>query len=384
MAVSKSTIKNNTYKKRAAKKLGLDIWRYHFFARNITTGLDVPFFIELYIENPAVTPDAFTLMQKPKADYTTMNIQDALTADMSSLANPKDVIPSFVAVRAGIFGDVRKQINVFYAPEKLKSDKKHFNIEIESNHFTDDALSGSLTVTKKAVTMYPETMSQAGTIQWNLHYERNLDFPKIESKAGEFYLPSGIHTAFSGRLVLDQEEYMVLPKGSYGYTDKISGPNLPVPMFHISSSRLTSIFSQKLIEDSAFSVQGVYNNKVCLFAKLENDVFNISPSGISADVIWNCTQVPDDEDNEQLHWSASFTNKTYVIDVDMFCEASSMLVFDYEVPSGNNKVNKVLSGSKGTGEIRVYKRVKKNLELIHHVKVENALCEFGSEDTIEE
>ena len=55
-----------------------------------------------------------------------------------------------------------------------------------------------------------------------------------------------------------------------------------------------------------------------------------------------------------------------------------MLVRDYELPYGNHKVQKILSGSEGNGELRIYKKIKKNLELIHHAKIENCVCEYGN------
>ena len=57
-----------------------------------------------------------------------------------------------------------------------------------------------------------------------------------------------------------------------------------------------------------------------------------------------------------------------------------MLVRDYEIPEGNHKVQKVLSGSHGIGEIRLYKKFRKNLELIQHAKIENCISEFGTVD----
>ena len=55
-----------------------------------------------------------------------------------------------------------------------------------------------------------------------------------------------------------------------------------------------------------------------------------------------------------------------------------MFVRDYESPAGGRKVLKLLGGGTGTGEIRLYKQIKKNLELIEHATVTNAVCEFGN------
>ena len=109
-------------------------------------------------------------------------------------------------------------------------------------------------------------------------------------------------------------------------------------------------------------------------------MFNFSSSGKfkKYDAVFNCVPLPGEEDDEQLHWSVSIHNRTYVCDVDVFCSARVMLVRDYEMPVGKHKVQKVLSGFNGTGELRIYKKIKKNLELIHHTKIENCISEFGN------
>ena len=65
------------------------------------------------------------------------------------------------------------------------------------------------------------------------------------------------------------------------------------------------------------------------------------------------------------------------MDVDVFCLAKLMYVRSLELPEGERKVLKQLMGGNGTGEIRLYKRIKKNLELIEHAEIQTCLCEFG-------
>jgi hypothetical protein len=62
----------------------------------------------------------------------------------------------------------------------------------------------------------------------------------------------------------------------------------------------------------------------------------------------------------------------------VFCSAKEMIVREYELPSGNKKVLKILSGFTGNGELKIYKKIKKNLDLIHQSKIENCICEFGN------
>lgn len=391
MAISKANInkikKLNSYKlKGKLRKSGLDCWRYFFTGKNNTTGKEECFFIELLIENPAVSPNDFVLIQKSRPKIQIEDLQAALTGNnaIQSMDAEESVVPSFVAVRAGIYGDSRKQINRFYNFNETVIDRNHFSIQAGESLFNEDTLTGSLSLKRSDISKNPEFMSQSGTIHWNLHYERINEFPLIQAKDDTNWLPCGVMTYFTGTVVLDDEEYSVTPKYCYGYSDKSWGKNLPSPFFHLASSKLTSIFSGKLMQDTCFAVQGNYDSKLCVLCKFENEVYNFSSSGKMKKYteIYNCIPVPGEEKDEQLHWSISLTHKNFVCDIDVFCSAQQMLVRDYELPEGNHKVQKVLSGSHGTGEIRIYKKIKKNLELIHHAKIENCISEFGSIDEI--
>ena len=382
MAISKSMIKKNGYRlKGSLRKNGFDCWRYFFYAKNVITGKEESFFIELLIENPAVSPEEFVLIQKSRPKIKSEDLQAALTGNIDSSENcEEEVVPSFVAVRGGIYGDERRQINCFYPVKDLKIEKRRFCMEIGNSLFSDDTLSGSISCSKQDSVNFPEYMSQSGSLVWNLHYDRKVDFPEISTSDEKYWLPSGVLCSYSGRIVLDSEEYVVSPKLSYGYCDKVWGKSLPIPFYHLSSSTMTSFFSGKLLEDSCFSIQGTYQDKLSVLCKIENDTFNFSSSGKfkKYDAVFNCVPVPGEEDDEQLHWSVSIHNRTYVCDVDVFCSARVMLVRDYEMPVGKHKVQKVLSGFNGTGELRIYKKIKKNLELIHHTKIENCISEFGN------
>ena len=80
----------------------------------------------------------------------------------------------------------------------------------------------------------------------------------------------------------------------------------------------------------------------------------------------------------------SITNKKFVIDIDVFCPASQLFVRSWELPEGKRKILKVIGGGSGTGEVRLYKKIKKNLELIEHAHVAMALCQFGKTEDPEQ
>ena len=87
--------------------------------------------------------------------------------------------------------------------------------------------------------------------------------------------------------------------------------------------------------------------------------------------------MPADEEGERLHWSVSADMKKWVIDIDIVCHTSKLFVRNIELPEGNRKVLKLLAGGSGTGEIKLYRRIGKSLEIIEDAHVAFALCEFG-------
>ena len=69
--------------------------------------------------------------------------------------------------------------------------------------------------------------------------------------------------------------------------------------------------------------------------------------------------------------------------MDVYCPASELFVRMLELPEGGRTVLNLLCGGSGTGEIRLYKKVKKNIEIIEHAHIANALCEFGKREVPE-
>ena len=89
----------------------------------------------------------------------------------------------------------------------------------------------------------------------------------------------------------------------------------------------------------------------------------------------------DGSDGEKVHWSVSIHKGKMVIDIDLYCSGKDMFVRDYEMPQGKRCLLKILGGN-GTGEIRIYKKIRKNLELLEHANIYEAICEFGQVEEV--
>lgn len=359
---------------------GFERWRYVFSAVSKVTGQEKKFFVEMYMVNPALSPKTAVLSQKSRLALSESDLQYAL-AGTESAAHANDevmVLPSYVLVKAGAFGSSGKQLNKFYASSLFSFIKNSETFKVGDCLFSANALSGSVVVNSQELRLRPELLCNAGAMSWDLKFEREIECTPLYRRNHYTWLPLGAKSAFSGSVSLDGQEYAVLPKNSNGYVDKSWGERPNSPYFHLSSSKMTSIISGKPLLNSTFALEGEFGGKLCATLILEDKKYSVENKKIFKKnmIIHDCSQMTDAADGEKVHWTVSIHKGIYVIDVDLFCKGKEMSVRDYEMPEGERRLLKILSGF-GTGEIRVYKTVKKNLELLEHVNVYDAICEFG-------
>lgn len=101
-------------------------------------------------------------------------------------------------------------------------------------------------------------------------------------------------------------------------------------------------------------------------------------------MIYDCQEITDDDMGAKLHWSCSVSNKKYVIDIDVYCRTKDLFLRDYESPMGERKVMRILSSGTGVGKLKLYKVVKKSLELVEQAEVSKCVCEYGNLEKSEE
>ncbi len=108
------------------RRNGFERWRYVFTGLNRTTGDQRTFFIELYYINPLISPDKPILAQKSRPKISESDLQYALagTASAQSVSQEFSVQPSYVLVKAGVYGVGGRQFNKFFPAKILYSIKK--------------------------------------------------------------------------------------------------------------------------------------------------------------------------------------------------------------------------------------------------------------------
>ena len=382
MTAPKKIINFSRFKPHSALKKNGIVWaRYVFTGIDAISGAEQLFFIEWEMLNAALSPDESVLGFKSRTSISEDDLQYALAGTEAALNLRAEsiVTPSYVAVRAGTFGVKPKQICGYYSLKDAAGGFRLSPVAVGNCSFDDGRLSGSLSCTAKERASHPEYFCNAGEISWELRYEIKKQFDAGYKKKTEAWIPAGVRTAFSGSVTLDGREYSVLPKKSYGYIDAHFLRTLPAPYFHISSSNLTSRISGKALFNSSFTVQGIFEDSLSLALELEDTdiAFEAKKRGASEKILWDCIEMPADEEGERLHWSVSADTKKWVIDIDIVCHTSKLFVRNIELSEGNRKVMKLLSGGSGTGEIKLYRRIGKSLEIIEDAHVAFALCEFG-------
>ncbi len=369
------------------KKKGFDRWRLVTNGTSVISGEEKTFFIEFYVVNPAVSSQKYVLGFKNRFDKSAEDFQFVLagTDSAKNIASQEFVIPSFFMIRVGVLSVNGCSINSYFNPADLLSSKKNYIISVKNSNNTECTLSsdyteGSVVVTENDLTEHPEFMGKSGSLSWKLKFSKEISFSSDYRSKDFNWSVIGNKTDFSGTINFNGEEFSVNPRNSFGYYDKNWGRDFTSPYFHLSSSNLTSEISGFLLRDSSFAVQGEFENKLSVLACVDGKNIEFHADKLKKhSIIYNCQEVVGHEDGEaKLHWTVSVHNKKYVLDIDIFCNVNAMSLRDLESPSGNRKVLRVLGSGIGTGRFKLYKKMKKTLELIEQAKVSKCLCEYGN------
>lgn len=366
------------------KKNGFVWLRFTFNAVEADTGVERMFFVELEFLNPLASPAETQLGYKERSAISAEDLQYALAGTQSAMdiVSERLVVPSYVAVRAGALGAGAKQICSYVPFKRTKGGWRVSKVEADGCSFCNDSIAGKVSVSSAQAATHPELLCGHGEMSWDLRFETQTSFSAGRSKKDDKWIPLGAKASFSGSVVLDGREYNVVPRKSFGLIDLTAAKSPSLPYFHISSSNLTSNITGKTLFNSCFAVHGLWGGSCALALKLEESALAVEAKDgrRKTNSICGCDRSPSNGDDEILRWSASVDTKKYVVDVDVFCASKLLFVRDIELPEGSRKVMKLLAGADGAGEIKLFRRVKKNLELVEDARIARALCEFGQAD----
>lgn len=360
---------------------GFERWRYVFSAVGRTSGQEKKCFVELYIVNPGLSPKSIVIGQKFQPKISESDLQYMFSGSDSALSAQNDAaaVPSYVLVKAGCFGRGGKQLNTFVPSQQFTFIRNSETFKAGDCLFGADCLSGSILVSAQELRARPELMCNSGAIDWNLKYKSVITSKPLYNRKKSFFIPLGVKSLFSGSIRIDGEEFVVQPQKSDGYIDKSWGERPNSSYFHLSSSRITSVITGKPLLNSCFAVEGEFDGSLRAVLDFEGKYYYLARNSFFRRdcIIHDCSQMPESNDGEKVHWSVSIHKGKIVVDIDVYCRIDEMFVRDYEMPAGKKSVLKILGGGTGKGEIRIYKKIGRNLEILEHGTIYDAVCEFG-------
>lgn len=384
MAISKKSLKYSKFGLTGShKRIGINFWRFFFSGVATGTGVESRFFIEIEMLNPWYSPSEPLLGYKPRIKIKEEDLQYALAGTQSAmeLQSEKIVTPSYVVIRVGRMDGEPKQLCTYIPVKQIKFNSKPFEIIAGKQVFSENDLSGEIVISGDDITKHPEYLCDQGTASWNLKYDIIKDCLDGYENQSDKWFPLGMQSCFSGILNFDGDDFVVEPKKSFGYIDRYWAKSFPEVWFHLSSSNLTSMITGKTLFNTAFTAQGIFENNISFLANFEGlDIqFCADNTKGKYTTVWNCLEAPepDEDGDKRLHWSLSINSKQWIMDLDIYCKLKDLYNRKLELPEGERKVLSVLQSATGIGEIKLYKRIKNDLEQIEYARISNAVCEFG-------
>ena len=342
------------------KKNGFELWRHSFSAYSKRSGDLKIFFIEFYLVNPALSLKEISF--------------DNAQA-ISKMVNEGK--PCFLMVKAGCWGEKSLQLHSFLPIEKMIVNKHKLNIRAENFLLTETELFGAIEVKPTEMKLHPEYLTDSGSMKWKIKLDKKIGFEtkKLKTTSQTFWYVPGSKTMYGGTILLDGEEYAIVPQKSYGHSDKFWGKSFPQPVFWLSSCNLISLISGSYLPSSCFDLFGTYNDEknkaIQVFFCLQNQNYSFYSNRSKIRFAFT-------ENSEICKWTITAENKKNLLDVEVLCKKKEMIQKRYLNPKGILALKNFLSGGNGTGEIRLYKKVNKTLEIVEHVRVENCGCEYGT------
>ncbi len=358
---------------------GYDWWWHSFTAQDEKTGEDKPFFIEFFICNPALTEDKPVFGQLPEN-------------------KEKGKCPSYLMVKAGCWGEGKMQLHRFFS---LKDVRIHaiapYEVEAEDCYATENALRGSIHITKEETDAHPEWMCDFGDMEWNLEIDKQIAFnvgygaskPLRGAEAFAMYWHAeGMKSAFTGTITCNGRKYIVAPEKSYGYADKNWGRDFTSPWVWLSSNCLVSKISGKKLENSVFDIGG--GRPKIYFVPLDRRLLGVfyyegKEYDFNFSHVWlNVkTEFSFEEKEDTVVWHVRQENKNAVMETEISCEKKDMILVNYESPDGQKRHNKLWNGGNGYGTIKLYDKKGSEIVLVDEIEATHIGCEYGEYDQTE-
>ena len=363
---------------RFARK-GYDWWWHNFTAVNEKTGEERSFFIEYFTCNPAMAREG------------SVPVLGQLPANKE-----KGIRPSYLMLKCGWWGEQATQLHRFipWKDVKISSDTQGYHLSAEDCSASETQLIGSVNISAPDAAAHPEWMCNSGSMSWDIQVDKKVAFNVgygagslfRKLKAFEMYWHAqGMKSLYSGTIICNGEKYIVSPEKSFGYADKNWGADFTSPWVWLSSCDLVSKKTGQLLNDSVFDIGGgrpkVFG--IALNRKLLSDFwyegksyeFNFSKFWTLCRTKFDCKETED-----KIIWYVRQETTKAVMEINIECDKSKMLLVNYESPDGAKRHNRLWNGGTGTGTVKLYRKhvgSGNKLELLDELQANHVGCEWG-------
>ena len=237
--------KNGYRLTKASSKKGYDWWWHSFVATNASTGELKPFFIEYYVINPGRWRGEICWGQN---DNTA-----------------KKQKPCYAMLKVGTWGHDKVQLHNFYGIPEFSASSKELNCSIGPNILTENTLKGEVMVSEAERDAFPERMSDAGTLSWDLTVEKDVQFDvgygssNLFNRLGAFHMywhVAGMRSRYRGEVIFNGQKYIIHPETSFGYQDKNWGKDYTNPWIWLNCNNFRSKLTGEHV-DASFDLGGL-------------------------------------------------------------------------------------------------------------------------------
>ena len=353
--------------------MGYDWWWHSFTAQDAETGEDKPFFIEFFICNPALAEKEPVFGQLPENKKSGKQ-------------------PSYLMVKAGTWGADACQLHRFFS---LKDVKLHgsapYSIKAADCLASENALHGSISISKEEAEAHPEWMCDAGDISFDLTIDKQIAFnvgygaskPLRDIEAFAMYWHAeGMKSAYGGTITFNGRKYIVTPGKSYGYADKNWGRDFTSPWVWLSSNCLISKKTGKQLTNSVFDIGGgrpkIYfvplDRRLLGVFYYEGKEYDFNFSRLHLHVK---TEFSFEETDTEVIWHVRQENIHAAMETEMHCLKKDMLFVNYEAPDGQKLHNRLWNGGNGWGTVKLYDKKGDELVLVDEIEATHVGCEYG-------
>lgn len=352
---------------KKTNKKGYDWWWHSFVGKHSSTGELKPFFIEYYVINPGLWNGDIIWGQKNKKNK-----------------------PCYAMIKAGTWGDNKVQLHNFFKISDFYASKEKLDCKIGHNILTEHYLKGKVYVSKDESDNFPERMSDAGEMEWDLNIDKKISFDvgygssnwsNILNLFHMYWHVEGMYSQLKGTVIFNNEKYIVDPESSFGYQDKNWGQDYTNPWIWLNCNNFYSKQTKQQIVASLDvgggcpKVLNIPLNKRILTAFYYEEQlieFNFSK-------FWKFSKQKfnSHEDEKYIYWDVVSENKKYLIDIKFKCEKSKMLLVNYENPLGYKKHNKLWNGGHAEGLLKIYRKTGGKTVLIDELEGKMGGCEYG-------